>query len=593
LPLLINHPLSFAYANQKKNSETLNKISTSSKHSSKYDIKTATNSNQDFILHFQRTIGNQALQRLMHSNIKFDFAKLPTQSKLKISQPGDTYEQEADTVAQQVMRISESNHIGLEEANKEERISCKCLSCEMKKGGGGGEKVKISRKPSTVFGFETSNKATNKINDVLSSHGAPLNNDTKKFMESRFGYDFSNVRIHTDAQAVESAQSLNSLAYTVENDIVFSSGTYMHGTIRGRQLLAHELAHVVQQQKLDKSVLLLQRQPNNPNAGLQDEAKKSVKDTIDYYLETGSKLAVREVDLHGTKTTIRIEIDREKFERTINYLYSSLIQSEDIIDTQLNGDSGLKKQLRSAYISVLSVLMHRAAIDLNMNENDLYRENIGRVPAWAWKKPHYLFPGITSPIPMGVSVNPRTKKANFTLGGFNVIIKPDILNVNLKPKVSAETRFKIRWEKPHKPTIEIGTVTSIQKIKSPTIEIQTSYAPGNGPKDLSGYGRSTIPQDLAGGKITPSSISLGFHEGSHALDFMEFIRNHPPPRFIGKVGDTKAKFDTALLRLENDWETYKKELDEFTNRQTDCVGFTKDQWFDKNASEIIRVHECP
>jgi hypothetical protein len=66
-------------------------------------------------------------------------------------------------------------------------------------------------------------------------------------MESRFGHDFSHVRLHTDAQAAASARAVNALAYTVDRNIVFAEGRYGPRTSAGRELLAHELAHVVQQ----------------------------------------------------------------------------------------------------------------------------------------------------------------------------------------------------------------------------------------------------------------------------------------------------------------------------------------------------------
>src|SRR5690606_20271324 len=67
------------------------------------------------------------------------------------------------------------------------------------------------------------------------------------FMENRFGYDFSHVKIHDDTVAAKSAQSINALAYTSGNNIVFNHGQYSPETNSGRKLLAHELTHVVQQ----------------------------------------------------------------------------------------------------------------------------------------------------------------------------------------------------------------------------------------------------------------------------------------------------------------------------------------------------------
>jgi len=85
------------------------------------------------------------------------------------------------------------------------------------------------------------------IFDVLRSSGQPLDTQTRSFFEFRLGYDFSDVRVHTDGKAAESACAVDALAYTVGKDIVFKERKYAPETVTGRQLLAHELTHVVQQ----------------------------------------------------------------------------------------------------------------------------------------------------------------------------------------------------------------------------------------------------------------------------------------------------------------------------------------------------------
>jgi Domain of unknown function (DUF4157) len=85
------------------------------------------------------------------------------------------------------------------------------------------------------------------VHEVLSSPGQPLDLETCAFMEPRFGHDFSRVRVHTDARAAKSAKAVNALAYTVGRNVVFGAGQYAPQLAQGRQLLAHELAHVVQQ----------------------------------------------------------------------------------------------------------------------------------------------------------------------------------------------------------------------------------------------------------------------------------------------------------------------------------------------------------
>lgn len=86
------------------------------------------------------------------------------------------------------------------------------------------------------------------VYDVLHSPSQPLDAATRAFFEPRFGYDFSQVRVHTDAKAAESARAVNALAYTVGRDVVFASGKYAPARTEGQRLLAHELAHVTQQQ---------------------------------------------------------------------------------------------------------------------------------------------------------------------------------------------------------------------------------------------------------------------------------------------------------------------------------------------------------
>ncbi len=85
------------------------------------------------------------------------------------------------------------------------------------------------------------------VHEVLRSPGEPLDSTTRAFFESRFGHDFSQVRVHTDARAADSAQAVNALAFTVGRNVVFSAGEYAPSTTIGRRLLAHELSHVVQQ----------------------------------------------------------------------------------------------------------------------------------------------------------------------------------------------------------------------------------------------------------------------------------------------------------------------------------------------------------
>jgi Domain of unknown function (DUF4157) len=157
------------------------------------------------------------------------------QPKLAISQPGDPYEQEADRVADQVMRMSVPT------------VQRQCAACEEE------EAVMVSRKAEgTVAG-----EAPRSVHSTLRSAGQPLSASARAFFEPRFGQDLSHVRVHTDQEAQQSARAVNALAYTVGSHVVFGAERYAPATTDGQRLLAHELAHVVQQ---SHAGLALQRQ---------------------------------------------------------------------------------------------------------------------------------------------------------------------------------------------------------------------------------------------------------------------------------------------------------------------------------------------
>lgn len=103
------------------------------------------------------------------------------------------------------------------------------------------------------------------VHDVLRSPGDPLPTATRAVMEPKFGRDFSRVRIHTGAAAAASARVVHAQAYTVGEDIVFAQGTYAPDSACGRRLLAHELAHTVQQQGVGNTT-------SGVSAGLSQDA---------------------------------------------------------------------------------------------------------------------------------------------------------------------------------------------------------------------------------------------------------------------------------------------------------------------------------
>lgn len=121
------------------------------------------------------------------------------------------------------------------------RLQRKCQYCEE-------EENKLQRKE-TDSNKTIENASIENYISSLNDKGNILNNKERNFFEPRFGYDFSKIKIHADNEAVKSAQSINALAYTSKNNIVFGANGYQPNTTNGKKLLAHELTHVIQQQK--------------------------------------------------------------------------------------------------------------------------------------------------------------------------------------------------------------------------------------------------------------------------------------------------------------------------------------------------------
>ena len=164
----------------------------------------------------QRAIGNRALRNVLRNS--------GIQRKLAVSDPNDKHEREADRVADEVMRS----------ASPQSPVASGVQGIQLAPSGPSEDDTV---QPQT---FQL-------VDEVLRSSGQSLDKETRSFMDSRFGYDFTGVRVHTGQRADRSARELNALAYTVGSDIVFASGHYNPRSEPGKRLIAHELTHVMQQ----------------------------------------------------------------------------------------------------------------------------------------------------------------------------------------------------------------------------------------------------------------------------------------------------------------------------------------------------------
>lgn len=163
-----------------------------------------------------------------------------------VGRANDKQEVEADQMADAIMRKNPSNSLSRGNTNKESS------DLVQRNHASQTHRVNSTAKPSASLG-----RAPAQVNKVLNSSGHMLDASVRNFMEPRFGYDFSKVRVHSDPAAMRSARSIDAKAYTSGNHIVFGQGQYQPDTEKGKRLLAHELTHVMQQE--GKSNLPIQR----------------------------------------------------------------------------------------------------------------------------------------------------------------------------------------------------------------------------------------------------------------------------------------------------------------------------------------------
>lgn len=197
------------------------------------------------------------------------FDRLAVRAKLAVSQPGDAVEREADAVAESISRKfdrSTVRHPGPADAGRGGRREAAHKGTDAPAAPSKTETPNIARaaapdapRPSAQPPAEPREDAAGAAASPdrddprtrvgeLRGKGEPMEDDVRERMEREFAHDFSHVRIHTDTQADDLCRSLHALAFTTGSDIFFAAGRYQPHTKGGIALLAHELAHVVQQQ---------------------------------------------------------------------------------------------------------------------------------------------------------------------------------------------------------------------------------------------------------------------------------------------------------------------------------------------------------
>jgi len=175
-------------------------------------------------------LGNHVVGKLLTGGI--------IQAKLNVSSPGDIFEQEADRIAKNIVTNQAAPAIQ--------------------------PKAHTLQTHSDTDGFSINNNLESKINNIKNS-GQPLNRHIRDFFEPRFGIDLEHIRIHNDNNSNALAKAINAKAFTYGNDIVFGKGEYQPETMQGKELIAHELTHTIQQGAgIQRDVIQRKRDPLCP-----------------------------------------------------------------------------------------------------------------------------------------------------------------------------------------------------------------------------------------------------------------------------------------------------------------------------------------
>ncbi|HSI69368.1 MAG TPA: DUF4157 domain-containing protein [Gillisia sp.] len=506
----------------------------------------------------------------------FDFGKINVydpkktvrvQPKLQINQPGDKYEQEADRISQKVVlpgnagSIQESENPILQGKLLAEEITTgataelhrKCKKCKEEE-----EERMLHKKESSGSTPMVSKSFQSQLNSSQGS-GKPMDYQTNQSMSSKFGIDFSQVRIHNDTKAAQLSQSINAKAFTLGNDIYFNRSEYKPQTKGGQKLLAHELVHTVQQGRE------IRRQPDRFGAP-----------PIDY-----------EFISDPLERKMRMETDYAVFlwKDAIKRLEKGELTDEDLNNERLlNRMTGLKSSEVIDLIRKIKDFQKRKdeerAAALKSGKKNI--EPVKTAKIIEWLEVRKL---ISTPMDKNATVtyNALNEIENYkiSLKDVNITVKKDTSSTAgnvTKPKTNFEGSFK--W------TVKDGKIINLKKDGesfNPTsleVEINTQYQ--GDPNETSAYGKGTTAEDKSN-----KTTTFRVHEGQHGIDFIDYLKNKPLPVSLsgGINGNlTPGQFKEIL--------EYVQGITKESCELTDQSGFSQDDYLKSEEGKKSGIKSC-
>jgi hypothetical protein len=160
--------------------------------------------------------------------------------------------------------------------------------------------------------------------------------------------------------------------------------------------------------------------------------------------------------------------------------------------------------------------------------------------------------------------------AKLQVATVNVVVKPDTTTKDKEMTGRAQTNCNLDWKTPSY-EFKGDTVTKVGTLPPVNMTIQTVYGPTVTAESKSDYGKGTTKEDQQAGKT-----DLGHHEGSHGTDAMQFLKDHPLPVFTGKEGMTVDEYKQAVEKYNQEMNDYQAKLEQDSKEKTDCVGTKAD-----------------
>ena len=458
------------------------------------------------------------------------------QKQLVIGAADDPLEREADRVADQVMATPAHSAMS-------------------------GAPVRIQR--FTEQGGGQMNRAPASVEKVLAGSGRPLDSDLQQDMEQRFEHDFSGVRVHSDAQAEQSALEVNANAYTVGQNIVFGAGRFSPGTHEGRRLLAHELAHTVQQSER------IRRKPS-------DSRPRWASIPIDYEMIS---------DPIERMEAMRADYETYRWKNALERL-----QMGELDDTDLNYESlrnrltGLKASEVSGLISKVKAFQAQRNKDINdPNVKDPKKKipiTTARIIEWLEVRKV-----ISTPMPDKATVNSllggMIDSYSITIQDIDITVMPDTHRAGQnETRPTANFTGNFTWQ------VVGSKIANLKKNGVPfnptklEVTIMTQYR--NSPDDTSAYGKGTTHSDKHN-----KTTTLRVHEGQHGTDYIAYLTNTPMPVSLG--GGINGKLTPAeFSKLLN----YVRHITKDSCETTDQSGFSQDEFIGTPAGRASGIASC-